>query len=97
MAGLRRATTGDDGRYQIRGISDTKTLVIAADHPKQGRSPAAGVDPTGADPSVDLTLGPTGGVRGKVTIDNAQVIKADIVASNGVIHVINEVLLPKEK
>jgi len=34
---------------------------------------------------------------GKVMIDNAQVIKADIVASNGVIHVVDTVLLPKEK
>ena len=32
---------------------------------------------------------------GKVTIDNATVIKADIEASNGVIHVIETVLLPK--
>jgi transforming growth factor-beta-induced protein len=34
---------------------------------------------------------------GKVMINNAQVIKADIVASNGVIHVVDTVLLPKEK
>ncbi len=31
---------------------------------------------------------------GKVMIGNAQVVKADIAASNGVIHVINKVLLP---
>ena len=34
---------------------------------------------------------------GKVMIDGAQVIKADVVASNGVIHVVDTVLLPKEK
>jgi transforming growth factor-beta-induced protein len=34
---------------------------------------------------------------GKVMIDNAQVTKTDIAASNGVIHVIDKVLLPKEK
>ena len=34
---------------------------------------------------------------GKVMIDNAQVVTADVVASNGVIHVIDTVLLPKEK
>jgi transforming growth factor-beta-induced protein len=34
--------------------------------------------------------------NGKVMIDNAQVIKADIVASNGVIHVIDTVLIPEE-
>ena len=32
---------------------------------------------------------------GKVTIDNATVVKADIAASNGVIHVIDRVVLPK--
>jgi uncharacterized surface protein with fasciclin (FAS1) repeats len=32
---------------------------------------------------------------GKVMIDNATVVKADIVASNGVIHVIDTVLMPK--
>jgi uncharacterized surface protein with fasciclin (FAS1) repeats len=32
---------------------------------------------------------------GKVMIDNATVVKADIAASNGVIHVIDTVLMPK--
>jgi uncharacterized surface protein with fasciclin (FAS1) repeats len=31
-----------------------------------------------------------------VTIDNARVVKADVAASNGVIHVIDTVLLPKD-
>jgi uncharacterized surface protein with fasciclin (FAS1) repeats len=34
--------------------------------------------------------------KGQVSIDNAKVIKADIKASNGVIHVINKVLLPPD-
>jgi transforming growth factor-beta-induced protein len=33
---------------------------------------------------------------GKVMVDNAQVVKADIECGNGVIHVIDTVLLPKE-
>lgn len=33
--------------------------------------------------------------NGKVMIDQANVIKADIVADNGVIHVIDSVILPK--
>jgi len=32
---------------------------------------------------------------GKVMIDNAHVVKADIAATNGVIHVIDSVILPK--
>jgi uncharacterized surface protein with fasciclin (FAS1) repeats len=39
----------------------------------------------------ELTLGTMGGV----TVDNAKVIKADVVADNGVIHVIDSVVLPK--
>jgi len=34
--------------------------------------------------------------RGTVTINGARVIKTDILASNGVIHVIDAVLLPKD-
>ena len=39
----------------------------------------------------ELTLGTTGGV----TVNGAKVVKADIVADNGVIHVIDSVVLPK--
>jgi uncharacterized surface protein with fasciclin (FAS1) repeats len=31
---------------------------------------------------------------GKVTVNNAKVIKTDIAASNGVVHVIDTVLIP---
>src|SRR5512142_3136966 len=41
-----------------------------------------------------LSIRTTGG---KVTIGGARVIKADIGASNGVIHVINQVLIPDRK
>ena len=39
----------------------------------------------------ELTLGTTGGV----TVDGAKVIKADVGASNGVIHAIDSVVMPK--
>ncbi|MFG6467407.1 fasciclin domain-containing protein [Roseateles sp. BYS87W] len=39
----------------------------------------------------ELTIGTTGGV----TVDNAKVTATDIVADNGVIHVIDTVVLPK--
>lgn len=32
--------------------------------------------------------------RGRVTVNDARVVKADIKASNGVIHVIDKVILP---
>jgi uncharacterized surface protein with fasciclin (FAS1) repeats len=34
---------------------------------------------------------------GSVTVDNAHVVKTDIVATNGVIHVIDAVILPTER
>lgn len=34
--------------------------------------------------------------HGRVSVDNASVVKADIMASNGVIHVIDEVVLPSK-
>lgn len=40
---------------------------------------------------VDITV-----KDGKVYVNNAEVVKADLKASNGVIHVVNQVLLPKE-
>jgi uncharacterized surface protein with fasciclin (FAS1) repeats len=39
----------------------------------------------------EVTIGTTGGV----TVDGANVVQADIEASNGVIHVIDAVILPK--
>jgi uncharacterized surface protein with fasciclin (FAS1) repeats len=39
----------------------------------------------------DIALGTTGGV----TVNNAKVVSADVGASNGVIHVIDTVLMPK--
>jgi uncharacterized surface protein with fasciclin (FAS1) repeats len=39
----------------------------------------------------DLTVSTSGGVK----VDNANVVKTDIVADNGVIHVIDSVVLPK--
>ena len=40
----------------------------------------------------ELTLAASGG---GVMVDNARVVKADIVADNGVIHVIDNVVIPK--
>ena len=41
-----------------------------------------------------ITIAANGGT---VTVDSAKVVKTDIVASNGVIHVIDSVILPKDR
>ena len=40
---------------------------------------------------IDVTVSTMGGVK----VDNANVVKTDIVADNGVIHVIDSVVMPK--
>ena len=50
---------------------------------------AAGDVATVAGPTVKLSI-----VDGKVMVNDATVVTADVVASNGVIHVIDKVLLP---
>ena len=59
----------------------------------------------GSIPSADVTTGPVPSLSGhelaavvsdgKVTFDGAEVVAADIEASNGVVHVINKVIVPE--
>ena len=60
--------------------------VMAADVMKMSTAKAVSGD--------TLTVANAGG---KVTIDKAHVVTADIAATNGVIHVVDTVLLPREK
>ena len=64
-------------------------------HVVQGEVPSAEVVKL---PSAKAVSGDTITVKvtgGKVQVDNANVVKTDIKASNGVIHVIDAVILPK--
>ena len=70
-----------------------KLMQVLTYHVVQGKVTAAEVKP-GAVPTVQ---GQSLSVRtegGGVTVDNARVIQADVMASNGVIHVIDRVVLP---
>lgn len=51
-----------------------------------------GMVPTVEGQSINVTLN-----DGKVFVNEAEVVKADIKASNGVIHVINHVIMPPKK
>ena len=50
-----------------------------------------GMVKTLSEQDIDITV-----KDGKVYVNNAEVVQADLKASNGVIHVVNQVLLPKE-
>ena len=80
------------------GADTAKLKAVLLYHVVPGSSKAADV----------LKLGPTAKVAtaggkeitvtvadGKVKVDNANVVKTDIIASNGVIHVIDAVVIPK--
>lgn len=72
-----------------------KLIAILTYHVVAGKVMAADVK-TGQVASVqggklDIKVGDTG-----VTVDGAKVVKTDIVGSNGVIHVIDKVILPKK-
>jgi uncharacterized surface protein with fasciclin (FAS1) repeats len=51
-----------------------------------------GMVPTAEGQSINVTV-----TDGKVYVNNAQVVKADIKASNGVIHVIDHVIMPPKQ
>jgi uncharacterized surface protein with fasciclin (FAS1) repeats len=71
----------------------TKLTAVLTYHVVPGKVMAKDVKP-GKVKTVqggDLTVSTAGGV----TVDNARVIKTDIVTDNGVIHVIDTVVLPK--
>jgi uncharacterized surface protein with fasciclin (FAS1) repeats len=72
-----------------------KLVAVLTYHVVPGRVTAADVTKlTGAKTvngqSVRIAAG-----NGTVSVDNAKVVKADVMASNGVIHVIDAVILPK--
>jgi len=71
-----------------------KLVAVLTYHVVPGKLMAADVTKMTAAKTVqgqNVTIETMGGVK----VDNANVVKADIVASNGVIHVIDSVILPQ--
>jgi uncharacterized surface protein with fasciclin (FAS1) repeats len=79
-------------------LADKKALTeVLTYHVVAGRVTAADVSKL---PSAKTVQGQDVSVRvtgGKVMINDANVVKADVAASNGVIHVIDKVILPPAK
>jgi uncharacterized surface protein with fasciclin (FAS1) repeats len=72
----------------------TKLTAILTYHVVPGRVMAAQVAAMTSAPTVNGQPLAIGAAHGTVTVGQASVVKADILCSNGVIHVIDTVLLP---
>ncbi|MDZ7639900.1 MAG: fasciclin domain-containing protein [Bryobacterales bacterium] len=64
-------------------------------HVVSGKVMAADAMKLSAAPTVEGSSAKISKMGGKVMIDNANIVKTDIIASNGVIHVIDSVIMPK--
>ncbi len=78
----------------LKPENKAKLTAILTYHVLAGKVMAADVKPMMAKTvqGSELNVKVAGG---SVTVDNAKVVKTDIVGSNGVIHVIDSVLMPK--
>lgn len=71
-----------------------KLIAILTYHVVSGSYPAARVATMDAAPTVNGDSVDIRAANGSVMVDSATVLKADVAASNGVIHVIDKVLMP---
>jgi transforming growth factor-beta-induced protein len=78
----------------LKPENKTKLTAILTYHVVPGRVLAAQVTTMSSAPTVNGQSLAIGAAHGTVTVGQASVVKADILCSNGVIHVIDTVLLP---
>ena len=79
----------------LKPENKAKLVAILSYHVVPGKVMAADVMKVRAAKTVQGGSLTVNGAGGKVMIDNATVVKTDIAASNGVIHVIDSVVMPK--
>ena len=80
----------------LKPENKAKLQAILTYHVVPGRYMAADVVKMNAAKTVNGQSFAVSNSYGKVMVDNATVIKTDVKASNGVIHVIDSVILPKD-
>jgi uncharacterized surface protein with fasciclin (FAS1) repeats len=80
----------------LKPENKAKLQSILTYHVVPGRVMAADVVQINSAKTVNGQSFTVSSSNGKVMVDNATVIKTDIKASNGVIHVIDSVILPKD-
>lgn len=79
----------------LKPENKAKLVEILTYHVVPGKVMAADVVKLTEAKSVEGGMIKVSTMGGKVMVDNANVVKTDIVASNGVIHVIDAVIMPK--
>jgi uncharacterized surface protein with fasciclin (FAS1) repeats len=80
----------------LKPENKSKLQAILTYHVVAGRFLAKDVMAISAAPTVQGQSITIGHADGGVMVDNAHVVRVDIVASNGVIHVIDTVIMPKQ-
>ncbi|MBJ6980354.1 fasciclin domain-containing protein [Luteimonas sp. MC1572] len=78
----------------LKPENKAKLVAILTYHVVPGRYPAARVSGLDTAATVNGDSVDIAAANGGVTIDGAKVVKADVNATNGVIHVIDKVLMP---
>jgi uncharacterized surface protein with fasciclin (FAS1) repeats len=79
----------------LKPENKAKLVAVLTYHVVPGAVMAAQVTKLPSAKTVNGALLTIQAMGGKVTVENATVSKADVIASNGVIHVIDTVMLPK--
>jgi carboxypeptidase family protein len=78
--GIKSTTSGDDGSWILAGVGP-KVLVLAADHPTEGRSAMVRIPAGDQSTQVDLVLRPLGSLQGHVTAGGQPVASALVMAN----------------
>lgn len=83
----------------LKPENKAKLVSILTYHVLPGKVMAADIAGKTLEPATveGATLKAAGGADGTVTINDAKVVTADVAASNGVIHVIDKVIMPPAK
>ena len=81
----------------LKPENKTKLQRILTSHVVAGKVMAAGVVKTSSAKAVSGHTLAIASRDGGVTVDGAKVVKTDIAATNGVIHVIDSVILPQDE
>ena len=80
----------------LKPENKAQLVAILTYHMVPGRYPAASVANMDKATTVEGDTVDIRGSAGKVMVDGATVVSADVMASNGVIHVIDKVLMPDQ-